>query len=275
MARVPNPVNLDFRTSLSWNYSTGLELYSFLKIYEKYGVQPVYDYVKAYADTMIHADGSIYGYEVDEYNIDHVTITINCIDPEVGAKIYPWIFWQNRRIRGVEGAKILIEQQQKGLEACIAKGILVKVNSVMIPGVNDEHLKEVSRVVKSKGAFLHNVMPLIAEAEHGTFYGLTGQRSPTQDELQALQGQQWQKNQPDDDHAGTDGGRDFDHRTVDAMQARTALFVDRLRQMLNGVFDHHDARIDQHADGDRQAAETHQIGRQAKHTHQHEGPQGR
>ncbi len=72
MARVPNPVNLDFRTKLSWNYSTGLELYSFLKIYEKYGVQSVYDYVKAYADTMIHADGSIYGYEVAEYNIDHV-----------------------------------------------------------------------------------------------------------------------------------------------------------------------------------------------------------
>ena len=72
MARVPNPVNLDFRTKLSWNYSTGLELYSFLKIYEKYGDQSVYDYVKAYADTMIHADGSIYGYEVAEYNIDHV-----------------------------------------------------------------------------------------------------------------------------------------------------------------------------------------------------------
>ena len=125
--------------------------------------------------------------EIAKHNIDHVTITINCVDPDVGAKIYPWIFWNNKRIKGREGAAILIEQQQKGLEACIAKGILVKVNSVMIPGVNDEHLKEVSRVVKSKGAFLHNVMPLIAEAEHGTFYGLTGQRGPTQDELQALQ----------------------------------------------------------------------------------------
>ena len=69
----------------------------------------------------------------------------------------------------------------------IAKGILVKVNSVMIPGVNDEHLAEVSRVVKSKGAFLHNVMPLIAEAEHGTFYGVMGQRGPTPEELQDLQ----------------------------------------------------------------------------------------
>ena len=125
--------------------------------------------------------------ELAKHNIDHVTITINCVDPEIGAKIYPWIFWNNRRIKGVKAAKILIEQQQKGLEMLIAKGILVKVNSVMIPGINDEHLAEVSRVVKSKGAFLHNVMPLIAEAEHGTFYGVMGQRGPTPDELQDLQ----------------------------------------------------------------------------------------
>ncbi|MCB1512735.1 MAG: nitrogenase cofactor biosynthesis protein NifB, partial [Hyphomicrobiaceae bacterium] len=119
--------------------------------------------------------------------IDHVTITINCVDPEIGAKIYPWVFWQNRRIRGAKGAKILIEQQQKGLEMLIERGILVKVNSVMIPGVNDKHLVEVSKIVKSKGAFLHNVMPLIAEAEHGTFYGVMGQRGPNAKELSALQ----------------------------------------------------------------------------------------
>ncbi|MGZ5001053.1 MAG: nitrogenase cofactor biosynthesis protein NifB [Methylomonas sp.] len=125
--------------------------------------------------------------ELSKHNIDHVTITINCVDPEIGAQIYPWIFWENKRIKGIEGARILIEQQQKGLEMLVAKGILVKVNSVMIPGVNDKHLAEVSKIVKAKGAFLHNVMPLIAEAEHGTFYGVMGQRSPTQDELMDLQ----------------------------------------------------------------------------------------
>lgn len=125
--------------------------------------------------------------ELCEHNIDHVTITINCVDPEIGAKIYPWIFWNNRRIKGAKGAKILIEQQQEGLEMLVERGVLVKVNSVMISGVNDEHLKEVSKVVKAKGAFLHNVMPLIAEAEHGTFFGVMGQRGPTHAELQALQ----------------------------------------------------------------------------------------
>jgi nitrogen fixation protein NifB len=125
--------------------------------------------------------------ELCRYNVDHVTITINCVDPDVGAKIYPWIFWKNRRIRGRKAAAILIEQQQKGLEMLAERGVLVKVNSVMIPGVNDAHLEEVSRVVKAKGAFLHNVMPLISEPEHGTYYGVMGQRGPTPAELQTLQ----------------------------------------------------------------------------------------
>ena len=125
--------------------------------------------------------------DLAELNVDHVTITINCVDPKVGAKIYPWIYWENKRIRGEEAAKILIERQQLGLEMLVERGILVKVNSVMIPGVNDKHLEEVSKIVKAKGAFLHNVMPLIAEPEHGTFYGVMGQRSPNKAELQELQ----------------------------------------------------------------------------------------
>nr|WP_321982513.1 nitrogenase cofactor biosynthesis protein NifB [uncultured Cohaesibacter sp.] len=125
--------------------------------------------------------------ELLQYNVDHVTITINAVDPEIGAQIYPWIYWNNRRMRGVKAAKILIERQQKGLEMLIERGVLVKVNSVLIPGVNDAHLKEVSRVIKAKGAFLHNVMPLITEPEHGTYYGVMGQRAPTQQELTELQ----------------------------------------------------------------------------------------
>jgi nitrogen fixation protein NifB len=125
--------------------------------------------------------------ELCQHNIDHVTVTINCVDPEIGAKIYPWIFWKNKRIRGVEAARILIEQQQKGLQMLIDRGILVKVNSVLIPGINDQHLIEVSRIVKEKGAFLHNVMPIISEPEHGTYFGLTGQAEPTAAELQAVQ----------------------------------------------------------------------------------------
>jgi nitrogen fixation protein NifB len=58
---------------------------------------------------------------------------------------------------------------------------------VMIPGINDKHLVDVNKAVKSRGAFLHNIMPLISSPEHGTVFGLTGQRGPSAQELKALQ----------------------------------------------------------------------------------------
>lgn len=79
------------------------------------------------------------------------------------------------RSRAIEAAAILMGRRQEGLERPTGRDILVKVNSGMIPAVNGTHLVEVSRVVKRKGAFLHNVMPLIAEAEHGAFLGMMGQ----------------------------------------------------------------------------------------------------
>ncbi len=124
---------------------------------------------------------------IKKFKVDHVTITINMVDPEVGARIYPWVFYKHKRYTGVEGARILSERQLQGLEMLTANGILCKVNSVMIPGVNDQHLVEVNRAVKSRGAFLHNIMPLISAPEHGTVFGLNGQRGPTAQELKALQ----------------------------------------------------------------------------------------
>jgi len=47
------------------------------------------------------------------FNVDHVTITINMVDPEIGAKIYPWVFWKHKRYTGVEAAKLLTDASSK------------------------------------------------------------------------------------------------------------------------------------------------------------------
>ena len=125
--------------------------------------------------------------QIAALNIDHVTITINMIDPKVGAKIYPWVFYNHKRYTGVEASQILSERQLLGLEMLTARGILCKVNSVMIPGINDHHLVAVNKAVKARGAFLHNIMPLISAPEHGTVFGLNGQPGPTAQELKLLQ----------------------------------------------------------------------------------------
>lgn len=124
---------------------------------------------------------------IKKLNVDHVTITINMVDPSVGEKIYPWVHYRRRRYRGIEGVKILHERQMEGLQALQEADILCKVNSVLIPGINDEHMPEVNQAIRARGAFLHNIMPLISAAEHGTYFGLNGQRGPNSKELKSVQ----------------------------------------------------------------------------------------
>ncbi|MBU7584790.1 MAG: radical SAM protein [Nostoc sp. TH1S01] len=54
---------------------------------------------------------------IKQLNIDHVTITINMVDPEIGAKIYPWVHYRRKRYKGIEGVRILHEKQMESLQA--------------------------------------------------------------------------------------------------------------------------------------------------------------
>ncbi len=119
--------------------------------------------------------------------VRHVTVTVNMTDPEVGERIYPWILWNGRKVRGAEASRILSERQMEGIALLRARGVLVKVNAVVIPGVNDGHLPDVARAVRGAGAFLVNLVPLISAPEHGTHFGLSGQRGPDTAELEAVQ----------------------------------------------------------------------------------------
>ena len=120
-----------------------------------------------------------------ELGIRHVTITINAIDPEIAEEIYPWVFDEGVRYEGREAVELLISRQLLGLTLLAKQGILVKVNSIMIPGVNDHHLPAVSQRVKELGATLHNVTPLIIAP--GSQYEKDGRKAPRPKELHNLQ----------------------------------------------------------------------------------------
>jgi nitrogen fixation protein NifB len=65
----------------------------------------------------------------------------------------------------VEGAKILIANQFEGLKRAGELGLTIKVNSVLVPGVNDDQLPLIAKRVKELGAFVMNIMPIIPQAE--------------------------------------------------------------------------------------------------------------
>jgi nitrogen fixation protein NifB len=124
---------------------------------------------------------------ITAHAIDHVTITINAVDPAVAERIYAWVAFDKKRLTGRGAARVLVERQLLGLDRLVDAGVLVKVNSVLIPGINDAHLAEVNAELKARNVFLHNIMPLISDPAHGTHFGLTGRRGPTAAELERLQ----------------------------------------------------------------------------------------
>lgn len=84
-----------------------------------------------------------------------ITVTVNAVDPAVLKKVVSW----------VKGDRDLIGAQLKGIRECAELGMVVKVNTVLIPGVNDHHVAEIARVVKRAGATRHNIIPLIPQHE--------------------------------------------------------------------------------------------------------------
>lgn len=72
MKRNPEAWMIDFSKAPKWNYCHGLVAQSILQVWEKTNHNVYYDYVYAYADTMVFADGSIMTYVPLEYNIDRV-----------------------------------------------------------------------------------------------------------------------------------------------------------------------------------------------------------
>ncbi len=110
-------------------------------------------------------------------NVESLTITINAVDSKIASKISSYSIVEGRKIEGISGADILISRQLEGLKTAFELGFLIKVNTVLIPGINMDHVRDIAYEVQKRGAFILNIMPLIPLGE---FKNL---RAPSCDEL--------------------------------------------------------------------------------------------
>ena len=99
--------------------------------------------------------------EMAELQVSHVTLTINAIDPVIGSEIYAWVRDGKRPLRGEEGAAVLSARQIEALVKLKSRGITTKVNTIIMPGVNDDHIHEVAKKVSALGADIMNLMALV------------------------------------------------------------------------------------------------------------------
>lgn len=99
--------------------------------------------------------------ELYSSGVRFVTVTMNGVDPEITKEVYDSVIWNGKRYEGREAAEILLENQLKGIDLCVKKGMIVKINIVLIPGINDDHIPEVVKKVKAMGVYIVNILPLI------------------------------------------------------------------------------------------------------------------
>lgn len=90
-----------------------------------------------------------------------ITVTMNAIYPEVLKNICSYINYNGQLLTGENAARWLVLAQLKGIEKAVKLGVVVKINTVLIPGVNDSQVGEVARVTAGVGASMINIIPLI------------------------------------------------------------------------------------------------------------------
>ncbi len=119
-----------------------------------------------------------YAADLADLEVSHVTLTVNAVDPEIGAKIYAWIRNGKRMCRGTAAAELLWRRQAEAIRLLKQRGATVKINTIVVPGVNDGHVAEIARAVAELGADRINCVALYAVAET-PFAGISPPSEPS------------------------------------------------------------------------------------------------
>jgi nitrogen fixation protein NifB len=106
-----------------------------------------------------------YAGDLIRVGVKTLTVTVNAVDPLILDRICSGIILDGKIYRGAEGAGILIGAQKRGIKKAAALDLVIKINIVLIPGVNDGHIGEIAETAADLGASIINIIPLIPQHE--------------------------------------------------------------------------------------------------------------
>ena len=91
-----------------------------------------------------------------------MTITINAVDFQAAYQIYTDVFVDQQQFpERTDRIRQLLYRQRSGLYRACREGLHVKINTVLIPGINEDQVEKIARMGKYAGATVMNIMPLI------------------------------------------------------------------------------------------------------------------
>ncbi|NYT00638.1 MAG: radical SAM protein [Methanocellales archaeon] len=93
--------------------------------------------------------------------LDYITVTFNAVTSKTAKKIYRYITLDGKKSADLG---VLLRNQRLGVRLANERGITVKINTVLIPRINEHEIEKIARWASSY-AYIMNVMPLIPRGE--------------------------------------------------------------------------------------------------------------
>ncbi|TXT55777.1 MAG: hypothetical protein BAJATHORv1_30159 [Candidatus Thorarchaeota archaeon] len=116
--------------------------------------------------------------KLEELNIETISVTVSSTNLETIEQLYQWMLIDEKRVSGAGMASIILRSQIKGIAEASNVGIFIKVNTVLIPGLNDRDIIDLAKQIHNAGAKIHNIVPLIPHSDAKKY------RVPTQKEIE-------------------------------------------------------------------------------------------
>ncbi|GHU05109.1 radical SAM family protein [Alphaproteobacteria bacterium] len=101
--------------------------------------------------------------EIITVGVKTITVTINAVDPAIGARMNAGVSWKGRWLSGEKAAVRLIANQLEGVRKIADLGGVVKINTVLAPEINGGHIRDIAKAARKAGATIINIIPLIPQ----------------------------------------------------------------------------------------------------------------
>lgn len=102
--------------------------------------------------------------ELAELNVSHVTITLNAIDPEIGSQLYAFVRHGKKVLGPRTGFDVLLEKQLEAVIRLKEKNVTTKVNTIIVPGINETHIETVAEKMADLRVDILNCIPFYPNA---------------------------------------------------------------------------------------------------------------
>ncbi len=104
-------------------------------------------------------NGDRYAETLADIGVNHITMLVDAVAPEVAEKLYTWIRPGTRTVPLPKAARMLLDEQARAVTAFKRAGLKVRINTTVYAGHNAEHVEKIAESMAALGAETMSVTP--------------------------------------------------------------------------------------------------------------------